>query len=358
MPFRFQFSKSDSLVSSFTSYFLLVLWCSSWCLVFLAYSMPDAPAAKAPMFPVGALVFTVIAVPLVATMLAVSGFLKMRVSTLGVDLGTTYSVVAFKDPNTKRITVVPADGLPTRTTAIVPGDDERIDTRPLLTPSVVAFLDDGSVLAGQGALSYLHTSPRNTVYNAKRLIGRSLAEVRADATLAAMPHRFGLLSSDANVEDGRRMEQLAGFVITTEGGRKERVVSPVDVAVHVVTSMKVAVDKFLGYNIARKVVIAAPAEFNTSQRVQTANAFKRAGFKVVAMLNEPTAAALAYGLDKKKDVDYILVYDFGGGTLDVSLLFVNKESVQVIVSSTTLVCRLFSLCCCKHRLCAFIRFGV
>jgi molecular chaperone DnaK (HSP70) len=177
------------------------------------------------------------------------------------------------------------------------------------------------------------------VYNAKRLIGRSLSEVRADVTLAAMPHRFGPVPppsssspSGADVEDGHHAKQLAGFVITTAGGQKERVVSPVDVAVHVVASLKSAVDIFLGYSIARKVVIAAPAEFNTSQRVQTAKAFERAGFKVVAMLNEPTAAALAYGLDKQEHVHYVLVYDFGGGTLDASLLWNYHGSMDVLSS--------------------------
>ena len=257
----------------------------------------------------------------------------MRVTTLGVDLGTTYSVVAFKDPNTKHITVVPAGGVPTDAAA-----SESGSTRPFLTPSVVAYLDNGTVRAGRDALPFLHTSPRNTVYNAKRLIGRRLAEVHADATLNAMPHRFGRVQSSESdgtqtaKEVGGEKEQLAGFVITTEGGQKQMVVSPVDVALQVVLSLKASVDNFLGYNVARKVVIAAPAEFNTTQRVKTAEAFERAGFKVVAMLNEPTAAALAYGLDKQEHVHYVLVYDFGGGTLDASLLWNYHGSMDVISS--------------------------
>ena len=113
---------------------------------------------------------------------------------------------------------------------------------------------------------------------------------------------------------------------------QERKSVSVDVALQVVLSLKASVDNFLGYNVARKVVIAAPAEFNTTQRVKTAEAFERAGFKVVAMLNEPTAAALAYGLDKQEHVHYVLVYDFGGGTLDASLLWNYHGSMDVISS--------------------------
>ena len=81
-----------------------------------------------------------------------------------------------------------------------------------------------------------------------------------------------------------------------------------------------------------KAVVAVPAKFDAAQRIATAAAYKQAGLKVMRVIEEPTAAAVAYGLDKKKNVDYILVYDFGGGTLDVSLLFVNKENVQVLAT--------------------------
>ena len=85
----------------------------------------------------------------------------------------------------------------------------------------------------------------------------------------------------------------------------------------------------LGHRQITKAVVAVPAKFDAAQRRATAEAYKQAGLKVMRVIEEPTAAAVAYGLDKKKNVDYILVYDFGGGTLDVSLLFVNEESVQV-----------------------------
>ena len=282
---------------------------------------------RGPILPAAALLFLAMALPMLAAFLAAHGWMPLRTTTIGVDLGTTYSVVAFKDPNTKRIAMVPA-----KSSKPVKGElDEASavisETKVFLTPSVVAFLENGTVRAGRDALPYLHTTPQNTVYNAKRFIGRSLADVLTDTTMTSMPHQFGPIAG-TNAEGEDIVD--AGFVIKLEG--HEEVVSPIDVAVHVIESLKESVDSFLGHQVARKAVIAAPAEFTTEQRVQTAAAFERAGFKVVAMLAEPTAAALAYGLHKQPHVHYVLVYDFGGGTLDTSLLWNYHGSMDVVAS--------------------------
>ena len=109
-------------------------------------------------------------------------------------------------------------------------------------------------------------------------------------------------------------------------------VSPETVGSHVLGHLLALAEQRLGHDQISKAVVAVPAKFSAEQRRATVEAYKQAGLRVVRIIEEPTAAALAYGLDKKPHVDYILVYDFGGGTLDVSLLFVNKENVQVIAT--------------------------
>ena len=314
------------------------------------------------------LISAVVAAVAACAVLAAMGF-KGRPDTVGIDLGTTYSVVALRSG---------------QATDVLRDADGRA-----LVPSAVYFAPDGRVLVGHEALRFQHRDPRHVIFNAKRFIGRDFNDEAVDAQAKLHPfHVVPAPSNESGATSGAWFDLSKQTVVVPEtaksranakwatakvggggggggGGGYGRVgqphnasVSPESVGAQILRHLLDVAAFNLGHRQVRKAVMAVPAKFDSQQRMATGEAYKRAGLKVMRVIDEPTAAALAYGLDKKKDVDYILVYDFGGGTLDVSLLFVNKESVQVIVSSTTLVCRLFSLCCCKHRLCAFIRFGV
>ena len=118
-----------------------------------------------------------------------------------------------------------------------------------------------------------------------------------------------------------------GFQITAKGHNS--IITPEDIGTQVLKFLVKITSKYLGHNQVNKAVIAVPAKFDANQRRATAECFRRAGLRVVRVVEEPTAAAVAYKLHKKSDVHHILVYDFGGGTLDVSLLFVSRGSVQV-----------------------------
>ncbi len=212
---------------------------------------------------------------------------------IGIDLGTTNSVVAFMD-----------DGTP----SVIPNEEgDRV------TPSIVAWDDQGEVLVGQTAKRQSITNPEATVFSAKRFIGRRFDEL-TDTERKRYPYK--LVARD-NGDIG----------IDIRG----KVVSPPEVAAHILRKLKHDAERVLGEEIAG-AVITVPAYFNDSQRQATKDAGKIAGLEVKRIVNEPTAAALAYGLDKEND-HLIAVYDFGGGTFDVSILEVGDNVVHVISTS-------------------------
>src|SRR5436853_3562298 len=198
---------------------------------------------------------------------------------IGIDLGTTNSVVAVMD-----------GGKPT---IIINSEGSR------LTPSVVAFTKAGEVLVGQLAKRQAVLNPENTIYSAKRFIGRRYSEVQSE--IKNVPYKVAAGPNDAVRFDinGKQYapEEISAFVLR-----------------------KLASDaaKYLGEKVT-DAVITVPAYFNDAQRSATKDAGKIAGLNVLRIINEPTAAALAYGLDKKKD-ETIAVYDFGGGTVDITIL--------------------------------------
>ncbi|KDO28481.1 hypothetical protein SPRG_06720 [Saprolegnia parasitica CBS 223.65] len=246
----------------------------------------------------GSVVFALSAlVGLIGIFLARSGYTGKEHS-VGIDLGTTYSVVAVNQKD--NVSVIPdASGY-------------------TLLPSIVAFKDGGEVLVGRSARQYRSQDPRHTIFNAKRFIGRAF-----DATVETeeAPHyEFGL---------GRDEAHRVCFPLSVTG-HATRCVSPVDVGAHIVSQLKTSAMRYLGHDQIYSAVIAVPASFDTDQRLATVAAFKAAGLKVANVLVEPTAAALAYGLDRKPNVHYVLVFDFGGGTLDVSLLYLQNGSFEVI----------------------------
>lgn len=207
---------------------------------------------------------------------------------IGIDLGTTNSVVAVME-----------GGEPT---VITNSEGGRT------TPSVVAFTKDGSRLVGQVAKRQAVTNPENTVYSIKRFMGRRYNEVTEE--IKQVPYKVqGAGNGDVRV--------LAG-------GKEW---SPPEISAIILQKMKQSAEDYLGQKVD-KAVITVPAYFNDSQRQATKDAGKIAGLEVMRIVNEPTAAALAYGLDKKKD-ETIAVFDFGGGTFDVSILEVGEGVVEV-----------------------------
>ncbi|MGB8332277.1 MAG: molecular chaperone DnaK [Polyangiales bacterium] len=208
---------------------------------------------------------------------------------IGIDLGTTNSVVAVMEGKEPKV--------------IVNEEGDRI------TPSVVAWDDQGEVLVGQIAKRQSITNPEGTVYSTKRFMGRRFDELGDDAT--RMPYHVV-----------KRDNGDAGFEV------RGKTLSPPEVSAQVLRKLKKAAEDYLGETVT-SAVITVPAYFNDSQRQATKDAGKIAGLDVKRIVNEPTAAALAYGLDKTKD-HLIAVYDFGGGTFDISILEVGDKVVDVI----------------------------
>ncbi len=207
--------------------------------------------------------------------------------TIGIDLGTTNSVVAVME-----------GGQPT-----VIANQEGSRT----TPSVVAFTKSGERLVGQVAKRQAITNPENTIFSIKRFMGRRYDEVTEEMKM--VPYRV--------VPDGNLAKVQIG----------DKKYSPPEISAMILTKLKEAAESYLGEKVT-EAVITVPAYFNDSQRQATKDAGKIAGLEVKRIINEPTAAALAYGLDKKKD-ETIAVYDFGGGTFDISILEVGEGVVEV-----------------------------
>uniref|UniRef100_A0A7S0SSX6 Uncharacterized protein n=1 Tax=Chromulina nebulosa TaxID=96789 RepID=A0A7S0SSX6_9STRA len=229
--------------------------------------------------------------------LAALGF-RGRVTTIGVDLGTTFSVVGV-NINGKVHIINDSKG-------------------HLIFPSVVHYQSNGEILAGYDALPFLTSDPLNTIYNAKRFIGKNWND--SSVIEYGSKHAYTV----DKLSHGQSNFSEVGFALSSG-----LIVSPEQVGSQVLKYLLKLTADFLGHNQVNKAVIAVPAKFDSIQRQATGDAYKRAGLKVVRVIEEPTAAAVAYKLHKKSNINHILVYDFGGGTLDVSLLFVSKGSVQV-----------------------------
>jgi molecular chaperone DnaK len=207
---------------------------------------------------------------------------------IGIDLGTTNSCVA-----------------------VMEGGEPVVITNPegsRITPSVVGFTKSGERLVGQVAKRQAVTNPENTVFSIKRFMGRKFDEVSEEMKM--VPYSVVRASN--------------GDVRVKAGGKEY---SPPEVSAMILQKLKQAAEEYLGQTVT-KAVITVPAYFNDAQRQATKDAGQIAGLEVARIVNEPTAAALAYGLDKKKD-ETIAVYDFGGGTFDISILEVGEGVVEV-----------------------------
>ena len=207
---------------------------------------------------------------------------------IGIDLGTTNSVVAVMESGEPKVLV----------------NEEGSRT----TPSVVSFGKDGERLVGQVAKRQAVTNPANTIFSIKRFMGRRFREVSTETRM--VPYQV------ANGADGMAEVEVAG--------KRYR---PQEISGMILRKLKAAAEAYLGEKVS-EAVITVPAYFNDAQRQATKDAGRIAGLEVKRIINEPTAAALAYGLDKKKD-EKIAVFDFGGGTFDISILEVGDKVVEV-----------------------------
>ncbi|MPZ49140.1 MAG: molecular chaperone DnaK [Dehalococcoidia bacterium] len=209
---------------------------------------------------------------------------------IGIDLGTTNSCVAVMEAG-EPVVIPNAEG-------------------GRITPSVVAMSKSGERLAGQVAKRQAITNPDNTIYSIKRLMGRKFSDSEVQRDLKLLSYKVvEAANGDAHVQLG------------------DRTYSPPEVSAMILQKLKTDAEAYLGETI-REAVITVPAYFNDSQRQATKDAGQVAGLEVLRIINEPTAAALAYGLDKKGE-ETIAVYDLGGGTFDVSILEIGEGTFHV-----------------------------
>jgi len=211
---------------------------------------------------------------------------------IGIDLGTTNSCVAVMEGG-KAVVIPNSEGNRT-------------------TPSIVAAKDD-QTLVGVTAKRQAITNPKNTIFSAKRFIGRNFNEVKTE--MDEMPFEFSKGKNDA-------------VMIQYEG----KAVRPAEISAKVLAKLKSDAETYLGGKVT-KAVITVPAYFNDDQRKATKDAGKIAGLEVERIINEPTAAALAYGIDKKGKDEKIVVYDLGGGTFDVSVLEISDGTFEVLATN-------------------------
>ncbi len=205
---------------------------------------------------------------------------------IGIDLGTTNSCVSVMEGGKYKV-IENAEG--TRT-----------------TPSIVAYAEDGEILCGAPAKRQAVTNPRNTLYAVKRLIGRRFEEKEVQKDIDLMPYKI------VKADNGDAWVEV-----------RDKKMAPPQVSAEVLRKMKKTAEDYLGEEVT-EAVISVPASFTASQRQATTDAGRIAGLDVKRIINEPTAAALAFGMDKKEGDRKIAVFDLGGGTFDISIIEINE----------------------------------
>jgi len=232
-------------------------------------------------------------VAVICTILGSMGY-RGREQVVGIDLGTTFSVVAIKFGN--------------GTVRVIPD----WSSNKLLTPSVVHYFENGTALVGAAAIPYRDSHPADTIFNSKRFIGKMFNEVEQEIK----DHKYAVISME---------DESAGFHLASSRRR----LTPIDVGKEVLIHMQKSIESFMGYRMTT-AIICVPAKFGKAEVQSTKLAFERAGFKVLRIMEEPTAAAVAYGLHETTTAKYVVVFDLGGGTLDISLLWMNGDAVNVV----------------------------
>ncbi|XP_003455879.1 endoplasmic reticulum chaperone BiP-like [Oreochromis niloticus] len=237
---------------------------------------------------------------LVCTVFGATDYKRITGKTvIGIDLGTTYSCVGvFRNG---RVEIIPND------------QGSRI------TPSYVAFTSEGERLIGDAAKNQLTSNPENTIFDAKRLIGRTWGDWSVQEDIKYLPFE---------VTEKKRKPHIQVDI----GGGQVKTFAPEEVCAMVLTKMKETAEAYLGEKVTHAVV-TVPTYFNDAQRLATKDAGTIAGLNVVRIINEATAAGIAYGLDKKDGVKNILVFDLGGGSFDVSILTIENAAFQVVATN-------------------------
>jgi molecular chaperone DnaK (HSP70) len=218
---------------------------------------------------------------------------------IGIDLGTTYSCVGiYKDGKVEII-----------------ANDQGNRT----TPSWVAFTEDGQKLVGDAAKGQAAANTANTVFDVKRLIGHKFNDPKTQEDIRTLPYK---------VVEGRNGN--CEIVVNHKGEQKK--FTPEEISAMILTNMKETAESYLGEKVT-DAVITVPAYFNDAQRQSTKDAGAIAGLNVLRIINEPTAAAIAYGIDKKTTEKKVMIYDMGGGTLDTSLLSIESGIFEVLATA-------------------------
>ena len=304
-----------------------------------------------------------------------------RATTCGIDLGTTNSVVCVQQPPKSSASWFTGSGSSksmssTRNNNKGMGEIICIpdpSTNSPIIPSVVSFLDHHylrsfrltkeekqmhdeklpslvstrhlrphpvDVLVGQNAKERINSHPHHTIYHAKRIIGREYehesvhsmsGEVEFD--IVSSSDKEGMASFSFPYHMPPSSSEIANDGTSSSSLLSSAVLSPSEIGSYVIHHLRTITRSYLQHDNVQSVVIAIPAKFEPSQRDATIHAFELAGLKVVRIIEEPTAAALAYGLHKQKDVHYVMVYDFGGGTLDISLLYISEGGYIEVLGS-------------------------
>ena len=241
---------------------------------------------------------------LVCAVMAKMGF-RGRASVAGIDLGTTNSVICVQqlEKGLGKIECIP---------------DE---TNNVIVPSVVSFWGKDQIVVGRAAKERIESHPLSTIYQAKRVLGRPFH----DPSVTHFQHEVEFAVHPSDSAEGENAS------VVFQVGTKQ--ITPVQIGSMVVKHLLQMTHRYLGHENVKSAVICVPAQFNALQRQATVQAFRDAGVSVQRILEEPAAAALAYGLQHKDGVDFILVYDFGGGTLDVSLLQVSGDGFVDVMGS-------------------------
>ena len=222
---------------------------------------------------------------------------KIECPVLGIDLGTTYSCVGIYKNG--RVEIIP----------------NELGNR--ITPSVVAFTDEERLI-GESAKNQASVNPTRTLYDVKRLVGRKYTDKTVQTDKKYLPYE--IIDKDGKPYIKTTVKDVA------------KVYSPEEISAMILIKMKEIGENFLGQKV-KNAVVTVPAYFNDAQRQATKDAGTISGMNVVRILNEPTAAAIAYGLDKKSGEQNILVFDLGGGTFDVSILTIDNGVFEVIATN-------------------------
>lgn len=276
---------------------------------------------------------------LIIVIMAKMGF-RGRATVAGIDLGTTNSVVCVQAPS-KGVGEIVCIPDPTTNSPVI--------------PSVVSFLDNHhtrnfklskeekeaapqgmmphpvDVVVGQAAKTRINTHPHHTVYHAKRIIGRKYSHESVHSLVGEVD--YDIVSNDGDASFGVPYHLPPRDVDATKSANPYAIITPSEIGSYIIHHLRTLTRKHLQHDNVHSAVIAVPAKFEPAQRDATIRAFELAGLKVARILEEPTAAALAYGLHKRDDVHYIMVYDFGGGTLDISLLYVGEGGYIEVLGS-------------------------